>query len=165
MQWRFFNLSLNADADAQEDFNRFLRGVKVLCVHREFVQNGDRSCWALAVEYMPQAGGKSVAAPDAQKNRVDYRELLGAADFDLFVSLRSWRKELAQKEGVPVYTVFTNDQLAEISRLRCDSKAALQKINGIGRGRIEKYGAAVLEAMRQVGVPHDAEPETEGGES
>lgn len=104
MQWRFFNISWNADAVAQEEFNRFLRSVKVLCVHREFVHNGDKLSWVLAVEYLPQEQGKPRVGKETQDARVDYREQLYVEDFEMFVLLRNWRKELAREEGVPVYT-------------------------------------------------------------
>jgi formylglycine-generating enzyme required for sulfatase activity len=57
MQWRFFQLPYHVDDEQQEEFNRFLRTVKVLCVHREFVQSGENSSWALAVEYLPATSG------------------------------------------------------------------------------------------------------------
>ena len=149
MQWRFFHISVYADEEEQERFNCFLRSVKVLCVQREFVQNGDKSCWALAVEYLPHSGTKINNGQQEQKKRIDYREQLSADDFALFAILRDWRKEIAQQEGVPVYTVFTNEQLAEIARNRCDSKAALQKIAGVGNSRVAKYGQLVLEVVQK----------------
>ena len=43
---------------------------------------------------------------------VDYREVLKPEEFEMFSRLREWRKALAEKEGVPVYTLLTNEQLA-----------------------------------------------------
>ena len=50
----------------------------------------------------------------------------------------------ANADAVPVYTIFTNDQLAEMAKRRCSSLAALAEIDGVGQGRIEKYGQMVL---------------------
>ena len=39
---------------------------------------------------------------------------------------------MADREGAPVYAVFTNEQLAEIARARAGSAAALKAIDGVG---------------------------------
>lgn len=74
----------------------------------------------------------------------------------MFVRLRQWRKTAAAEEGVPVYTIFTNEQLAEVARLRPSSKAALGEIEGIGEGRVTKYGEAVLQALGETGFREDS---------
>jgi hypothetical protein len=51
---------------------------------------------------------------------------------------------MAQAEGVPVYTIFTNEQLAQRVQSRATTKAALEKIAGVGDVRIEKYGGRML---------------------
>ena len=38
--------------------------------------------------------------------------MLKPEEFEVFSRLREWRKAAAEKEGVPVYTVLTNEQLA-----------------------------------------------------
>ena len=74
--------------------------------------------------------------------KVDYKEVLKPEDFEVFSRLRDWRKAEAEQEGVPVYGVFTNEQLAEMVRQRAGTKAALKGIAGVGEARVEKYGAA-----------------------
>ena len=43
----------------------------------------------------------------------DYKQVLKPEEFEVFSRLREWRKGVAEKEGVPVYVVFSNEQLAE----------------------------------------------------
>src|SRR4051794_14851410 len=83
------------------------------------------------------------------RNNVDYRERLKPEDFAVFARLRDLRKEIAQAEAVPVYTVFTNEQLAQMVQMRATTRAALEQIAGVGDARIEKYGARVLEFLRR----------------
>ena len=64
--------------------------------------------------------------------KVDYREVLSPEDFAVFARLRQVRKEIAQDDAVPVYTVFTNEQLAQMVQGRATTKAALEKIAGVG---------------------------------
>src|SRR5262249_18188096 len=47
------------------------------------------------------------------------------------------------------YTVFTNEQLAQMVQARATSKAALEQVAGVGDARIEKYGERVLAILRQ----------------
>ena len=58
------------------------------------------------------------------------------------------RKEIAQADAVPVYTIFTNEQLAQMVQARATTKAALEQVAGVGDARIEKYGARMLEVLR-----------------
>jgi ribonuclease D len=62
----------------------------------------------------------------------------------LFNSLREWRTSTARAEGVPPYVLFTNRELLEIVRLRPDSRTALGHVPGVGPGKIERYGHAIL---------------------
>ncbi len=74
------------------------------------------------------------------KPKVDYREVLDAEQFELFSRLRNKRRELAQRDGVQLYTIITNEQLAEMVRLDVRDVNGLSRIDGIGESRIEKYG-------------------------
>lgn len=156
MQWSFFRITVTGGEEALE-LNKFLRTVLVLNVHREFVSQGDGSFWAIAVEYLP-ATGTSAGRGSEGNGKTDFRAILSPADFTLFARLREWRKAAANSEAVPVYTIFTNEQLAEMARRRCSSKAALGEIDGIGAGRIEKYGEAVLELIAAAGGDSSGKP-------
>jgi superfamily II DNA helicase RecQ len=143
MQIRSFRLNLD-DAEAEAALNKFLRSVRVLQVQKEFVNLGAQSFWSLCVEYVESA---SVAAKNAPRSRVDYKEVLSPKDFELFAKLRDLRKEIAAEEAVPVYAVCTNEQLAEIARQRTESLTDLKKIDGLGDAKVEKYGERLLEIV------------------
>jgi superfamily II DNA helicase RecQ len=124
--------------------NRFLTAHRILAVDRHVTRDGGASVWAVCVSYEP-AGASG--APAGRRSKVDYREVLSEADFMLYARLRSLRKEIAEREGVPLYSLFTNDQMAEMVTRRVSSIGALREIPGIGEGRVEKYGAAFLAAL------------------
>ena len=75
------------------------------------------------------------------KNKIDYKDVLKPEEFAVFAKLRDLRKQIAQAEAVPVYTIFTNEQLADMVRAKVTTRAGLGKIDGIGEARVEKYGA------------------------
>jgi len=158
MQYKFFRISAVMPDEAAEDFNRFLRRNRVLNVNREFVSQGENSYWALAVEYLSGENGTPVDKKPRPRNRVDYRELLNSEDFALFVRLREWRKETSEQEAVPVYTIFTNEQLATISQQRVKGRNQLAEIDGVGKGRLDKYADAVLEIIAGDNYEEGGEP-------
>jgi superfamily II DNA helicase RecQ len=163
MQMAFYSIPARGDSGLQEDLNRFLRSHRVLTVHREFVGQGDNSFWALAVEYLEGAAQSSTAPVRPGKERVDYKEVLSPADFALFVRLRDWRKVTSEKEGIPVYAVLTNDQLAAIATKRPTSPAQLREVEGLGEAKAGKYGAPVLELVAIPGGPTSVSAKTTDG--
>jgi superfamily II DNA helicase RecQ len=78
---------------------------------------------------------------------VDYREVLNPEQFEVFSKLRELRKQIAEKESIPVYAVFTNEQLAAMVQTQADSKTKLKAIEGVGDARIDKYGEEFLRGI------------------
>ena len=73
---------------------------------------------------------------------------LGAAEERLWQRLREWRAGVAKEHGVPAYVVFHDATLAELARARPQSEDALGQISGVGARKLEHYGAALLELLR-----------------
>lgn len=147
MKLHFITVPIHGSEAAEEDLNRFLSSHRVLTVDRQLIADGQRSAWAICVAYTDAPGPSAPESP-GKKGRLDYREILSPEDFQLFARLRDLRKQLADRDAVPPYAVFTNEQLAEIARMRAHTAADLGRIEGIGPSRIEKYGEAVLEVLR-----------------
>jgi ATP-dependent DNA helicase RecQ len=73
---------------------------------------------------------------------------LGRADAALLDTLKAWRSSEARSQAVPAYVILHDRTLAEIARRRPDSTVALASIAGIGARKLERYGPALLEAVR-----------------
>jgi len=140
IQIAIFNLG-PGDPQAVEEMNRFLRGHRVLTIDRQF----HTGIWSCLVSF--QLGGSDQPAERPRPEKIDYKQVLDAPTFAIFSALRECRKTLAEREALPPYAVFTNEQLAEIARRRCATTGELAKIEGIGAARVEKYGVAVLAAL------------------
>ncbi len=135
---------------AQAELNAFLRGHRVLTVDRRWVELGENSYWAICVDYLEPGGAGAGPQPkNGARGKIDYRERLSPEDFSVFAKLRQMRKEIAQAEAVPVYMVFTNEQLAQMVQSRVTTKEAMEQIEGVGDARIEKYGPRLLEHLKQ----------------
>lgn len=144
--------------------NTFLRSVRVTNIYREFVMQGDNSFWSMVFEYLPDLETGRSEGKLKGHSRIDYREILSPEDFGIFVKLREWRKEMSNQNGIPVYTIFTNEQLAKVVKNRITTKAGLQEIDGVGEARINKYGEAVIRIVQQaiqLGLAQTPQKQTE----
>ena len=70
------------------------------------------------------------------------------ADEKLFKLLLGLRKKVADKAGVPPYTVFQENSLSEMSFKYPISLEELKNINGVGEGKAIKYGQDFLVAIK-----------------
>jgi superfamily II DNA helicase RecQ len=142
MQYKMFFVPLTDDGEAQEELNAFLRTKRVLSVDKVFAGGG----WTFCVEWLE--GGKSKeAAKRGATPRVDYREVLSIDDFAVFSRLREKRKELARRDGVDLYTIATNEQLADMVRMKAGSIDDLKSVKGVGEARACQYGADLLAVL------------------
>lgn len=132
---------------AQDELNAFCAAHRVVAVDQQWLADGACSHWAVCVTVaagpgpLPQALKGERGKP---AGRPDYKDLLSPADFECFAHLRVWRKAAAEQAGVPMYAVFSNEQLAEIVTRRVASLAELGGIDGVGASRIDRFGAGLL---------------------
>ncbi|SDO21267.1 DNA helicase-2 / ATP-dependent DNA helicase PcrA [Nakamurella panacisegetis] len=66
------------------------------------------------------------------------------ADPELVDALRDWRKTTSSQASVPAYVVFSDATLLAIAERRPTDDAALLAIPGIGRTKLDAYGADVI---------------------
>jgi len=107
-----------------------------------------------------QAGG---FAPRFQRRdgAPDPCEGLSETERALFNHMREWRSHTAHAEGLPPYLILTNRQLVAIVRKRPESPTALGHIDGVGPGKLARYGAAILERLN--GAPPRSAPPAASG--
>lgn len=67
---------------------------------------------------------------------------------ELMKLLKKCRQELAQKEHVPAYIVFTDATLKDMCRKCPVSSIAFRSVDGVGRVKLEKYGDAFIKVIR-----------------
>ena len=73
---------------------------------------------------------------------------VGSGD-PLFEALRAWRRGVAQAQSVPAYVVADDRTLAGIAARRPLSIDALLEVPGMGRSRVERYGAEILRIVQE----------------
>jgi superfamily II DNA helicase RecQ len=151
MALKFFTIPIRDVAHGEGELNSFLSSHRVLALDRQFVNLGENSFWTICVDYLPPSSTGDAGHGGDRKGRIDYREVLPPEAFAVFAKLRDLRKQLAQSEAVPIYTIFTNEQLAEMVRRRVSTKTDLEAIAGVGDARIGKYGEQFLAAVKDAG--------------
>jgi ATP-dependent DNA helicase RecQ len=109
-----------------EDSRAVLRGERNVLLRRELPPKRQRVA--------ATKSGAAVAAMDA-------------ADIPLFEALRELRARLAREQGVPAYVIFHDSTLRNIAASRPASEDELAGINGMGAGKIARYGGQVLETV------------------
>lgn len=154
IQYASFLLPLTPNTEEQEELNRFLRGHRIVQTRKELVTVEGMAHWGILAEYLDRLD-KSITAGTA-KSKIDYKEILNASDFSLFSRLREIRKKLSEENGIPVYAVCTNEQLAELAKLRPKNLTECKQIDGIGQGKAEKYIPALLECIGNEGKENPA---------
>ncbi|MDZ4848117.1 MAG: HRDC domain-containing protein [Pirellulaceae bacterium] len=147
MGLRFFTIPIQDSAATQAELNGFLSSHKVLAIDRRWVDLGTNSFWAICVDYLASATISGDHQPALSRNRIDYKSILPADEFEVFSRLRDLRKEMAQAEAVPVYALFTNEQLAQMVQRRCRDKSELSAIEGVGDAKVEKYAERLLPVL------------------
>ncbi len=72
-----------------------------------------------------------------------------ASDYDeaTLDALRSWRREQAKQQSLPAYCIFTDATMVAIAEAQPSTEQSLLKVPGIGRVKVDKYGAEVLEIL------------------
>ena len=66
----------------------------------------------------------------------------------LFDALRAWRKTEAAAQSVPPYVIFIDRTLLDIAIRRPGDLEALRQCDGVGQGKLDRYGDAVLRIVR-----------------
>jgi ATP-dependent DNA helicase RecQ len=86
--------------------------------------------------------------PRARASRDDAARREAPHDDPVFTALREWRKSEARSQGVPAYVIFHDATLAEIAARQPVSLEELRLVPGVGESKLERYGRAVLEVLR-----------------
>ena len=77
---------------------------------------------------------------------------LPPADEGLLAQLKAWRTRQAREQSVPPYVVFHDSTLSAIAAVQPRDMDALAAIPGLGVKKLERYGPALLEVLRESGT-------------
>ncbi|NLZ73879.1 MAG: hypothetical protein GX905_08735 [Bacteroidales bacterium] len=81
--------------------------------------------------------------------RIHYKVKEKETDQTLFEQLRNIRKEISSREQIPPYVIFHDSTLREMSKHYPVDPVSLGRIKGVGQAKLEKYGEAFLQIIRE----------------
>ena len=84
-----------------------------------------------------------------------------AYDEMLFEILKKLRKDVAKQKGLPPYVIFQDPSLEEMATVYPTTQEELAKINGVGMGKIVKFGKPFLDAIQRYVDDNDIETATD----
>jgi ATP-dependent DNA helicase RecQ len=104
-----------------------------------------------------KATGDAVAVHNADTVAVHVDSALAARgslppevlDPELFDTLRKLRKQIADREGVPAFVVFSDASLRQMVAKKPKTESGLLAVSGVGRIKLERYGSDFLRAIRE----------------
>lgn len=69
---------------------------------------------------------------------------------ELWQALKKKRLDLAHEQGVPPYVIFHDSSLKEIHAKRPTTLSEFEKISGVGKSKLERYGEIFIEVLNSV---------------
>ena len=105
MQYHVQMIPAAGSPELEEEFNRFLRSHRVIAVQKSLEVVEGSPCWCFCVEWLegsPVGGG----GKGRGTKKIDYKDVLSAADFAVFARLPFQRKQLhcppeSRSDGLP----------------------------------------------------------------
>jgi ATP-dependent DNA helicase RecQ len=84
-----------------------------------------------------------------------------AYDDKLFEILKTLRKKVAKQRDLPPYVIFQDPSLEEMATTFPTTKEELAQVNGVGMGKVNKFGKEFLEVIKQYVDDNDIETASE----
>lgn len=133
-----------------------MRSHQIVSIEKRPVFESQRSGWSLLVEYAGKNDEGSKGKAGGQP-KTDWRAILSSEEYSMFNELRDLRKKLAEEKAIPVYAVFTNDQLVQIVRSMPQSSGQLMEIQGVGESKVRDYGDQIITWVQSQGTKSEAD--------
>ena len=130
-----------------KELNDFVRNKTGVKYQAELLKRGTHYYWSVFIFYEEELTDK----PDLSF-KYDYEQLM-------YAELKKWRNARAEKEGIPPYIIFTNNQLRAIIIAKCKTKESLRNIEGIGEIKSKNYGEETIEIVKSFLVEQDKNTE------
>lgn len=146
MNYKLITVSAFAPEHGEQELNTFLNSHKIVSVEKKCSQSEQGIFWSFAICYL----GTDQKSDEKKRASVDYKEVLSEDDFNIYARLRELRNSLAVAEGKPPYAIFTNEQLAKLVTEKVTTSTGMEKINGIGKARLQQYADTFLPLLQEL---------------
>jgi ATP-dependent DNA helicase RecQ len=84
-----------------------------------------------------------------------------AYDAKLYELLRNLRKKIAKEKDLPPYVIFQDPSLEEMATTYPTTKEEMAQVNGVGMGKVNKFGQEFLNVIQKYVDDNDIETASE----
>lgn len=105
-------------------------------------------------DFTTVAGDEEVSSERAPANTKAY-------DDKLFEMLKQLRKKMAKDKDLPPFVIFQDPSLEEMATTFPTTKEELAQVNGVGMGKVNKFGKEFLEVIQKYVDDNDIETASE----
>jgi ATP-dependent DNA helicase RecQ len=84
-----------------------------------------------------------------EENEAAAASAKGSYDEALFELLKNLRKKLAKEKNLPPYVIFQDPSLEEMATTYPTTKDEMAQINGVGMGKVVKFGKAFIDLIKK----------------
>lgn len=105
-------------------------------------------------DFTTVAGDEEVSSERAPANTKAY-------DSKLFEMLKQLRKKMAKDKDLPPYVIFQDPSLEEMATTFPTTKEELAQVNGVGMGKVNKFGKEFIEVIQKYVDDNDIETASE----
>lgn len=162
-QFMTFFISPFSEPSSHAELNNFLKSHRIINVEKRLIDGERGTGWVFLIEYSDNEGARS--SYNNTSSKVDYREVLPPQQFAIYELLRAKRKEISDNTRIPVYGIFSNEQLALMAQNPPKNKDEFLKIKGINEGKYKQWGEAFIKVIKDA-LPalESKNPESENAE-
>ena len=100
---------------------------------------------------------------DVQDEESSERVVINSKSYDvkLFEMLKALRKKMAKEKDLPPYVIFQDPSLEEMATTYPTDKEELASVNGVGMGKVNKFGKEFLDLIQKYVDENDIETASE----
>lgn len=147
-QYQSFFISPFSEPSVTSELNSFLKSHRIINVEKKLIDGERGTGWAFLIEYSDYEIGKTF--PNSQTSKVDYKDVLNPTEFAIFDNLRKVRKEISDKTRMPLYGIFSNEQLSLMAKNPPKTKDEFLQIKGVNEQKFKQFGEIFLNALKSV---------------
>jgi ATP-dependent DNA helicase RecQ len=100
-------------------------------------------------------------AIDEEEESAERTPVAKAYDARLFDILKNLRKKIAKEKDLPPYVIFQDPSLEEMATTYPTSAEDLAQVNGVGMGKVNKFGKEFIDVIQQYVDENDIETANE----
>ncbi|MBM7607712.1 ATP-dependent DNA helicase RecQ [Lysinibacillus composti] len=99
--------------------------------------------------YVSEDGKDVLLGKRKVSRRVQTVKAVVKQDDPLFEKLRGLRREIAEREGVPPFVVFSDKTLRDMCEKQPIDEVGFLEVSGVGQNKLEKYGELFISSIRE----------------